>query len=213
MARKHPLICVEGIDGSGKNTHSKLLVAWLKTQGFPNAAYRDFPRYENVTGQAIRDHLKLKWQAAELERECLLARKSHYDDLVFQCLMTLNRYEETPDLLAALEHGPVVLDRYWASSYVYGSVDGLSATFIETISAQLPPPDISILLDIPVAESFLRRPERRDRYEVQKDFLNKARHQYLALFAARHWKVVDAYGTQEEVQARVRDCIPTSLFM
>lgn len=213
MTRKHPLICIEGMDGSGKATHSRLLVDWLKTQGFPKAAYRDFPRYENVTGKAIRDHLKLKWQTAELESECLLARKSKYDDLVFQCLMTLNRYEETPDLLAALEQGPVVLDRYWASSYVYGAVDGLSPAFIETISAQLPPPDISILLDIPMEESFLRRPDRRDRYEVQKDFLKKIRTEYLKLFADRRWSVVDAIGTLDEVHQRVRSCIPTSLFM
>jgi len=212
MPGKHKLICIEGIDGSGKHTHSRDLVTWLKAERGQDAVYRDFPRYENITGHAISAHLRRKWQAAELEAELLLARKSSLDELVFQCLMTVNRYEETPEILETLKTSSVICDRYWPSGYVYGEANGLPAKFLETIHAQLPQPDVCILLDIPVSESFRRRPERRDRYEKQIGMLEAVRAGYLALFRRKEWHLIDATGGFESVSTRIYECFPKAMF-
>ena len=203
---RHPLIAVEGIDGSGKNTQAHLLVDWFKTQGFA-ATYRDFPRYENLTGKAIGGHLAKKWKASD---------DLFLDELVFQALMTVNRHEEIPEVLRLQEQGPVVLDRYWASGYAYGAANGLPTEWLKTIHALLPEPDVCVLIDVPVESSWERRPERRDRYETQKDMLKKVQQHYYDLFeeraaAGKQWTVINGLGTVDEVQARLRAVFPTFL--
>jgi dTMP kinase len=202
---KHPLIALEGIDGSGKRTQAKLLVEWFGKQGFPTAAYRDFPRYENLTGKAIGAHLASKWKATD----------DSIDELVFQALMTVNRFEEVPDLLAALKQGPVVLDRYWGSGYAYGAANGLPKTWLENVHMLLPEPDVCLWLDIPIELSWERRPERRDRYEKLKDVMVKAKVAYAQLFAEQaakggKWFKLDGTGTVEEVHQRIIEKIPKS---
>lgn len=204
MRNPYVLIVVEGIDGSGKNTHAHRLVEWLQQMGL-EASYRDFPRYESLTGKAILGHLQHDWQAADLEQKLLLAKKSALDELVFQCLMTVNRFEAVQDLQEALRKGPVVCDRYWPSGLVYGAANGLPLPFLEAIHSLLPQPDVCLLLDIPVEESWKRRPERRDRYERQAGLLEAVRGHYLELFRRKNWDIVDAVGAADVVQGRLRE--------
>ena len=203
---KHPLIAVEGIDGSGKATQTKLLVQWLNEQQ-RGAERMEFPNYTNVTGPLIDAHLKRKWKAEYTAGAD--ANSTLLNELLFQCLMTLNRYEDAPKLLEALTHEAVVLDRYYASGWVYGTVNGLSESFLRTIHAQLPTPDLYILIDIPVEESIKRRPERRDRYEAQHEMMRRVRDAYRDLFTREGWKIIDGLGTVAEVQQRIRDCVPS----
>lgn len=204
MPDLHPLIVVEGMDGAGKNTHSHQLVNWFREHLKLPAVYRDFPRYESLTGKAILGHLKHEWQAADLESQLLLARKSELDELVFQCLMTVNRFECVQELQEARKAGPVVCDRYWPSGYAYGSANGLPAPFLEAVHSLLPAPDVCLFLDISVEESWKRRPERRDRYEKQPEMLHRVRWSYLELFRRHDWVVIDAMGSPEEVQTRIQ---------
>ena len=95
-------------------------------------------------------------------------------------------------------------------------LDGLSPELATRIQAgALPQADVNILIDISVEESFKRRPERRDRYEVDADYMQKVRNGYLRLWGERgdrggkyaadcdRWVVVDGIGALNEVQARV----------
>lgn len=221
---RHALIAIEGIDGSGKNTQSKMLVEWLQEK-YPKAAYRDFPRYENVTGKAIKAHLHREWRAELTFKrggpdtvdgrdlsDTVYEQDTKLDELVFQCLMTMNRYEEAAELLHTLETGPVVLDRYWGSGFVYGAVNQVPEDWLMKVHAPLPQPDLCVLVDIPVEESWKRRPERRDRYESQKDMLQKVRDAYHGLFevmkqAGKNWVVIDGIGSVEEVRDRLRKVV------
>lgn len=56
MAKRGKLIVFEGIDGSGKTTQSKLLVAYFKKQKIPTK-YISFPRYELKWGKMVRKYL------------------------------------------------------------------------------------------------------------------------------------------------------------
>ena len=109
---------------------------------------------------------------------------------------------------------------------VYGTLDGLDPKWLADTNAQLPVrPDVYVLLDAPVDEGFRRRPERRDRYEKDREYLERVRVAYLKLFQEeqeaaieRHmgdgqtrnayqpgprWHVVNAVGTVEQVAERV----------
>lgn len=210
------IIAIEGLDASGKATHSKLLAERLRGTRF------SFPNYESPTGKAILGHLKKEWTAVDY-----YGGQADCDALVFQSLQIANRLELVPQILEAATKGPVVFDRYWASGVVYGSLDGLESNWLEKVQAlPMPPADVQILLDIDVEESFKRRPERRDRYELDREFLEKVRAAYLALFKERRtrahkfkcerrpctcdvrsWHVVKGTGTVEEVHARIMEVL------
>lgn len=208
------LYLFEGMDGVGKATHSKQFVKDLEARGL-HAMRWDFPNYETTTGKAILLHLKNKWSARE-EYKSMFAPTSlgldatdNIDALVFQALMTVNRYEVAKELDTLLNRGVnVVLDRYWPSGYAYGKADGLSEDWLLAVHSSLPRVDKAVLLDITPEESIRRRPERRDRYEKQPGLMETVRANYLELFAcmkrgAGSWNVVDAMGSFDEVHSRV----------
>lgn len=192
------IIAIEGVDAAGKDTHSKLLAKRLNAERFA------FPYYESASGQMILAHLKNKWKAVGLPKET----PPLLDPMVFQALQAVNRLERLPDINAALNRGHIVFDRYWQSAIVYGSLDGIDMRWLRlTQERPLPWANVNILIDIPVEESFRRRPERRDRYEVSAPYLETVRNAYLRLWGERNvrggWYIVDGMGTVDEVQERI----------
>ncbi len=94
----------------------------------------------------------------------------------------------------------------------------------------MPAATYNILIDVPVAEGFARRPERRDRYETDRPFLEKVRAEYLRLWGFqglpanvldefesnqrgailggyRGWWVINGLGTVDEVHQRILDAL------
>lgn len=203
------IIVIEGGDAMGKATQSKLLAAKLDAVRF------SLPFYESPAGQAILSNLRGEWTAAYLaSNDGRHAPSKHMNAMVLQSLMMMNRLELMPEIKATLQEGkPVVFDRYTPSALVYGGVDGLDVGWVELINSAMPPADVCILLDGPVATGFERRSERRDRYEKDHAFLQRVREEYLAIFQrapsrlARSWKVVGAIGTVEEVHERIMKAI------
>lgn len=213
-------IAIEGADGAGKATQAKILSEKL------NAKLFSFPNYESITGKAILGNLKKEWASARYreyknqldERGGTIeewASDSYINALVFQSLQLTNRMELVPEMLDAQAKGYIVADRFTTSARVYGALSGLDPDWLRETNAQLPvQPDLQIFLDIPIEVSFKRRPERRDAYESNREFLERVRIGYLELFAAEQtehartgqgarYVVVDGMGTVEEVAARI----------
>lgn len=158
------IIAIEGIDACGKETQVALLREYFDARDLKNVVL-EFPHYQSSTGRKIK--------------ELLLAPER--DPLVLQSLMTVNRYESSSLIkqFQATNH-TVILDRYWLSGLIYGQTDGLDRDWLWNVHEDLPQPDLWILLDIPVAESFKRRPHREDAYEASTKRLCEARNLYLA---------------------------------
>jgi thymidylate kinase len=193
------IVCLCGGDAVGKNTQSKLLAAQLK------AAHFAFPNYETPAGKAVLSNLKGEWIVERGDSFGGDIEPTDINALVLQSLMLVNRMEMGAELRAAAAKGHVVLDRFSASSTVYGSLDGLDPVWIEKVNAELPvQPDVFVLLDAPVEEGFKRRPERRDRYEKDAEFLGKVRTEYLRLFQEKkaEWQEfrVDIGGTDDALE-------------
>ena len=83
-----------------------------------------------------------------------------------QLLYIANRYERKADLQRWLDGGLIlVCDRYVASSIAYGEAQGLSGAWLATIQTFLPPPSLTIVLDIAPETAVARKAVDRDRYE------------------------------------------------
>src|SRR5438876_9820804 len=141
------LIVFEGLDQSGKQRQAYLLRDRLKHDGH-KCRLVSFPDYGTSIGEEIA-------RALQGERD--------YGPDVMQLLYVANRYERKPDLQRWLEGGLIlVCDRYAASSVAYGEAQGLDPGWLTEMQKFLPPPTVTILLDIAPITAARRKAVDRD---------------------------------------------------
>ncbi len=193
-------ITFEGPEGCGKTTQIPLLAAYLRSAGHQVLETRE-PGGTTI-GDQIRRVLLDRTNTAMLPRtEVLLfqaARAQHIDEII----------------LPALAAGKVVLcDRYADSTLAYqGYGYGADLKQLRTIVAyatQGLQPDLTVLLDVNVAEGLQRRSDdgdwnRLDAYQV--DFYKRVRSGYHEMAAEEpgRWLVVDGSQAVEAVQAAIQ---------
>src|SRR5439155_19572564 len=121
------------LDQSGKQTQAEMLRDRLRQDGHKSRLV-SFPDYATSIGE-------------ELARA--LAGERDYGPDVMQLLYIANRYERKPDLRRWLDGGLIlVCDRYLASSIAYGEAQGLDPRWLADMQQFLPPPGLTIMLDI-----------------------------------------------------------------
>ncbi len=182
------LIVFEGLDQSGKQTQAERLKAEMERRGRTCVLF-DFPSYESHIGQ-------------EIERG--LHGERDYGPDVMQLLYVANRYEKKPQIERMLGAGTVVVcDRYLASSIAYGEAQGLDAAWLREVQRYLPPPDLTILLDIAPETAAGRKTSNRDKYERDLALLSRVRDSYRRQAQARDWVRLDGERPKEAVAADV----------
>jgi len=221
------IICLEGIDACGKDTQTKLLSSKLvETRQRPTHMF-SFPKYDSPTGEIVLSNLKEKWRAGfvpgvgieevmpSMRNHPEMEDEAHYlNAMVFQVIQTVNRYEVANHIESTSRISNVVLDRYWPSGWVYGMADGLDSLWLKRIHEYLPQADFYILLDVDPQDSVHRRPERRDRYEKQKGFMEKVSKLYRRLWheewngpSNSRWEVINGRGTIEDTHELIMRCV------
>jgi dTMP kinase len=173
------IIAFEGIDACGKTTQIQSLHNHLGKDA--KVSIFSFPDYTTRTGEAI----------------ARLLQDTERDPLVLQAMMSMNRYERQTEIAEALEEGFVIFDRYWLSGLVYGAADGLDRSWLREVHTRLIQPDRWIILDLPVAESFKRRPVRDDAYEANEARLEAARKLYQTQSDQRRTTIINAAQEEE----------------
>jgi len=156
-------IAIEGIDGSGKTTQSKLLARSLKKQGHDVLRTRE-PTQDNI-GVLIRGILK---SHAEIDPKALTY------------LFLADRIEHAKEIQQAIEEGKVVIcDRYMLSTLAYQSAQGLDLNWLKDLHKDILKPDLTFLLDVDprISMERLRSEEKFEKTEFQE----RARQAYLSL--------------------------------
>ena len=107
--KKGKFIVLDGNDGSGKATQSRLLADKLSAEGIA-AITMDFPAYDrNYFGALLG--------------ECLAGKHGdflHMDPKIASTLYMLDRFESSGDILEALEKGKVIIaDRFSSSNQIH----------------------------------------------------------------------------------------------
>ncbi len=131
--RKGFFICIEGLDGCGKTTQTKLLVKKLEKKH--DAIYTAEPSRGNI-GQFIKEH-------------CLHS-KSRGSAIVEALLFAADRYEHIQnEILPALNQGKLVIsDRYVYSSLAYQGAAGVDLNWIRSINKHAILPDLALFVDV-----------------------------------------------------------------
>lgn len=186
------IIVIEGFDQAGKKTQSRLLAKFLKTKNKKSKIF-SFPDYATPIGKEIRRYL---------------GGKRSFPPQVIHCLLAANRWEKAKQIQDALsENYVVIMNRYYQSNLVYGTVNGLDIKWLENLDDGLPKEDLVVLLDVNVTDSFSRKKERRDKFEENMEFAQKITDTYRKLAKQFGWNVVNASRHKQAVHQDIRQII------
>jgi len=159
-------IAIEGIDGSGTTTQTKLLYNWMKKRGYKVYFTKEPTGF--LLGQIIRLALK-----GELK----------YSDKVLALLFAADRLLHTEKIIMPkLRQGiHVISDRYVMSSIAYqGSL--IDKEWVKAINRFSLSPTLTIYIDVPVRVSLKRimtkRQKKKEIYE-EPHILEKVRKTYI----------------------------------
>ena len=182
------IIVIEGGDQAGKLTQSTLLEKALKKRKIKTKVFH-FPDYKTPIGKEIRKYLD---------------GKRKFPPQVIHCLLAANRWEKLNEILAAQEKNSVlIMNRYYHSNLVYGIANGMKQKWLENLDIGLPKADLVILLDVTQKESFHRQKTRRDKFEKNEEFLRKISKIYRATAKKKHWKIIDASKSKQEIHDEI----------
>jgi dTMP kinase len=195
-----PFVVFEGLDGSGKSSLMSALEQELKSKGLPVVRTREPGGTE--LGDQIREMILTKDGPTPTARTELLlyeaSRAQHVDQIIRPALqknswVLCDRFSASS---IAFQAGGREISEAWVERLNEFSTDGLTA-------------ELTVLLDLSVAESRRRRNQRQsttgsseDRIESEADtFHERVRKSFLdqASRDPKHWLVLDAAKSPEEL--------------
>jgi dTMP kinase len=196
-------ISLDGIDGTGKSTQCRLLADWLRSLGRTVVECRD-PGGTPI-GDRLRSMLLTEHQDTHPRTEALLFMAAR-SELVSRVIRP------------ALAAGHIVVsDRFLLANVVYqGHGGGLSPSALWEIgrfATQHLEPDLTILLDMPVADAMQRRGRSPDVVESRGiDFHERVRNGFLFEAGQRPDRVavIDARPDLESVRASIQEAVERS---
>lgn len=182
---KGTLICVEGIDGSGKSTQLTLLRDWLKNRGM--------------------DVIFTEWNSSELISQTtkLAKKKNLLSPRTFSLLHAVDFADRLKQVIApALKAGFIVLaDRYAYTAFARDVARGVDPNWVRNVYDFAIKPDLAVYFDIDPKLAmericFNRAPKF---YEAGMDLkLSNDPYESYVIFQSRvikeYQKMVDEYG-------------------
>ena len=189
---KGKLIAIEGIDGAGKETQSKLLLKFLEEKGIP-CVRLEYPDYGSPTGMLIHEYLHGR-KEFNLEVQYLL----HATD----------RVKDKERILRFLQEGrTVICDRYLTSALAHQCAQGYPLEKALKIAEILgiPKPDRVIYLRISPETSVRRKTGEKkelDRNEKDIALMERVGRFYDRLVESQtwcSWFVLDGERSIEQV--------------
>lgn len=197
-------IVLDGPDGCGKSTQTKLLAQWLQRQGVATKTFRD--PGDTAIGEKIRQIL--------LNPEHLTM--STTTEVLLYMAARVQLWQEK--IAPALEQKKcVVLDRWLSSTCAYqGYAGGFGINQVKKLAADslgIPWPDLTIIVDVDLDTATNRLSDQPDRMEAKpREYHRKVREGFLKLSGQKKLVVVGGAGSIETVQERIKQIISRTDF-
>ncbi len=196
-------IVLEGIDGSGTTTHTRLLTKFLEEKKFKVHLTKE--PSSSIIGKLLKNILLDKNIPPETDALLFAAdRLYHYK----------NEIKRKID-----DEYIVISDRYLESSITYQSSQSneVSIEWIENINKFVGIPDITIILDLSPEISIKRKlanlklmGKNQEKFE-DIDFLVKVRSKFIKRAKEKGYKIINSEKSIESVQNEIRDYIKSKL--
>jgi dTMP kinase len=184
MTGKGFFICVEGLDGCGKTTQTRLLVRKLRKMGY-DAIYTAEPSRGEI-GKFIK-------------RYCLHGEK-RTSPIIEVLLFAADRFDHVKnEVIPALDEEKIVVsDRYVYSSLAYQGAAGLDLKWIEMINERAIRPDLAIFVDVE-PEAVVKRLKPKRSVMENLETLRKVREVYLKFVEKGELVKIDGNRSKSEV--------------
>ncbi|MCQ5337263.1 MAG: dTMP kinase [Candidatus Methanomethylicia archaeon] len=184
-------ITIDGIDGAGSSTQTKLLVDKLIELGYNSVGTKE-PNPNGPIEPIIRSIIRGPCISPELEALLFAADRIHHVEFFIK---------------PWLKEGKIVVsDRYLESSIAYQTSQGLDEDWILLINKKAIIPDISIILDVDPEISLKRKTILIDRYE-RIEFLKKVRLKFLERAKKMNYYIIDASKSIIEIHKEILDLV------
>ncbi len=168
MKKTGTFIVIDGTDGSGKATQTKLLLSRMEQEGFPIKTI-SFPRYGEKSCGAVEEYLSGKYGSAQ---DVGPQRSSIF--------YAIDRHDAAPQIRTWLESGNyVIADRYVGAnmghhgSKIHDNEERQKffdwAMHLEFEIFQIPVPDLNIILHVPTEIALELTKERESKHGLKKD--------------------------------------------
>ncbi len=189
------IIVIEGIDGAGKATQSRILKENLEKYGKEALIY-SYPDYSSIYGKRIKSFLY---------KEINL----NVDELFM--LYLIDMIKDRQNIIEELSKGRyIIIDRFFFSTIAYQSAGGFDYSKAKEIVTLLdmPSPFITFYIDVPVEISMERKEKQKgkmevDKFESNKKFLSDVSDYYKKLmeenFHSRKWERIDGSLKIDEI--------------
>jgi dTMP kinase len=188
--KKGFFICIEGLDGCGKTTQTKLLVNRLEREYA--AVYTAEPSQGKI-GQFIKEYCLHNETRGSAIVEALLFAADRYEHIQNEVRPALNRRKL------------VVSDRYIYSSLAYQGAASVDLDWIRMINKDAILPDLAIFIDVD-PESVIGR--LKPRRSVMENLLTQKKVREFYMRFVRQKELIKIDGNQE-VDAVAEDVLKT----
>lgn len=198
---KGKLIVIDGSDGSGKGTQTKLLVDYLKING-KKVLMLDFPRYGKPSAYFAEKYLNGGYGAA-----------SQVSPKLASLFYSLDRFDAKKELIEALDNGTIVVSNRYVSAnagHQGGKIKDAKKrnefldwlNYLEYDICGLPRPDVKIYLYVPheIGQTLVDKKGhreyvggiKRDIHESDKNHLKNTESCYIYLTKKeKGWSKID----------------------
>lgn len=219
------LIVIEGSDGSGKATQTKLLYEYLKDQG-KKVKMVSYPNYESPSSSLVKMYLGGRFGTDPYGVNAYVASSFFAVDRFASYLGEWKEFYESS------EDAVVICDRYVTSNMLHqtSKLESLAEKerFLEWeydfefVKGGLPVPDLVFFLDVPPDTAFRLMRDRenkithkseKDIHESNKDFLVKSYENSILVGKKYGWRNIrccDDEGNMESMEVihgRIREAI------
>ena len=191
---------IEGIDGAGKATQTKILKEALEKEGKKVSTY-SYPDYSSVYGERIKAFLYKKIDL-------------NVDELFMDYIIDM--VKDRNNIIDEVKKGNyVIIDRFFFSTLAYQSAGGFSYENGKQIVKLLDMPvvDKVFYINVPVDISMQRKEKQKgkmdvDKFESNKNFLSNVSTFYDKLkgegFHAKAWEEIDGSKSIEEISYLIK---------
>lgn len=199
------LICISGLDGSGKTTQSKLIHNYITQELNLDCALLS-PFKPDMADMVVRDKKYTRKFINFIKRYKIADDQFHCAEVLCYAQEMINTL-----IIPRIQEGKiVVVDRYIESSFLYFYLSGIDYPLFDEIKKQLLNPDLWVFIDVIPEECYrriLQRGQQLASTHESLEALKKQREYYLNNQQEYRYHIIDGNRLENDVFMSIKELV------